>query len=237
MTDRFDTDLSVEDRLTLIESRLGLVTPAAVIPPITIGSLTNVPVPGSQIAAQWAQDASAMVVHKFATTAALKAWAAPTGTFAVALDTGILWRRAGGAAWAQFTPWSGHGVGVAVNGVQSAVLSTLQIPADPGSRVANVSACLQLDVFYDRTATIGMSVAGVQVAEAVIPRTLQLDPGSTMTRWNINLSAGNIVLAVNALAQVTVAIVIAPTPGAGTYQSFAGPAKNRVDALVTPRGY
>jgi len=224
--------LSVEQRLAQLEQRLGIAAPLAVVPPITVGSLTNVPVPGSQIAAQWAQDVSALAVHKFTTTALLKAWAAPQGAWAVALDTGVLWRRAGGG-WAQFTPWSASVAGNALNGVQSAVISTLQIPADPGLRVANISTCLQIDVFHDRTATLGLTAAGTEVAQAVIPRTLQLDPGSTMTRWNISLAA-KVALAVNTVAQVTLSIVIAPTPGLGTYQTYAGLSRNRLDALVVP---
>lgn len=223
---------TIEQRLAALES---LLAPRAATPPITIGELTNVPAPGSAIAAQWAQDISSRVVQRFTTTAALKAWTAPTGAFAVALDTGIVWRRAAGGGWAQFTPWTGHAAGVALNGVQSGVASTLQIPADIGARIATVSACLQVDVFYDREVTVGMTVAGTSVAEANVPRTTIIT-ASQVNRANITLVASNILLPVSTVVQVTVAIVVAPTPGAGTYATFAGPVRNRVDAIVTPRG-
>lgn len=223
---------TIEERLAALEA---LLAPRAAVPPMTIGELANVPVPGSSIASPWAQDVSSRIVQRFATTALLKAWAAPTGAFAVAIDTGIMWRRAAGG-WSQFTPWSGSAAGVALNGVQSGIASTMQIPADLGNHVAAVRAFLQIQVANTRDATIGMTVDGVDVAQAFIPQTGSLTPGGAMF-WNIALHADNIVLPVNRAVQVTVSVVISPTPGVGTYLTFAGPIRNRVGAMSYPRGY
>lgn len=90
---------TIEDlatRLAEIEARLGpVVTPQAVAP-ITVGELTDVPAPGSPIAAQWAAEVSNRIVHRFANYTAVNAWAAANGSFAVALDTGQIWERKAG---------------------------------------------------------------------------------------------------------------------------------------------
>lgn len=70
----------------------------------TIGELANVPEPGGGVQSQWAQDVSARVHHRFASKAALDAWAsALVGTLAITTDSGIEYRRVGGG-WARVTP-------------------------------------------------------------------------------------------------------------------------------------
>jgi Tfp pilus assembly protein PilX len=64
----------------------------------TIGSLTNVPVPGDPIRSNWPQSMTPLGVHPFASKAALDAaWAtAPNGAFAVTLDDYSWWQRRAG---------------------------------------------------------------------------------------------------------------------------------------------
>jgi hypothetical protein len=94
----------LEARLAELEIRLGIgVTPLAANPPITIGELTDVPAPGSPIASPWAQEVSNRIIHRFANKAALDAWAAANGSYAVTLDSNVLYvRRAG--VWEYTTP-------------------------------------------------------------------------------------------------------------------------------------
>jgi hypothetical protein len=153
MTDIIRTsELSIEDRLDLLESRLGVAGPLALVPPITIGSLTNVPTPGSQIAAQWAQDVSGIALHRFASKASLDAWAAPNGAYGVTVD-GILWRRVGGA-WSRVTPWSAIVAGIATfaNGLGepgaggvARTLASVVVPADPAVRLLDVSCSVRIE--------------------------------------------------------------------------------------------
>jgi hypothetical protein len=49
----------------------------------TIGELTNVPEPGAGVTSPWAQDTTNRIVHRFASFAALNAWAAGDGAQAV----------------------------------------------------------------------------------------------------------------------------------------------------------
>lgn len=89
----------LEQRVSLLEARAS-VTPAVLSPPVTIGSLTNVPAAGSQLSASWAQDASSLVVHRFANATLLTAYAAANGSLAIATDSCIVYERVGGA-WVQ----------------------------------------------------------------------------------------------------------------------------------------
>lgn len=99
MTDT--SQLTIEERLARIEARLA-PTPLVLVPPITVGSLSNVPAPGSQIAAQWAQDVSKLGVHRFPSTTArdavYSAAAAGEGAYCETADTDTLW-RSNGTAW------------------------------------------------------------------------------------------------------------------------------------------
>jgi len=232
---------TVEERLAALEARAGIAGPLAVVPPITIGSLANVPAPGSQIAAQWAQDASAKVVHPFATTAALKAWAAPNGAFAVALDNYVLWRRIANV-WSQFTPWTGSAVGIAVAGSVHDVpqpLATVNIPSDPGPRVVAVSSFLKFDLYSGRSLRISLTVDGGVVAEAVIPVTNPLTVNTENMGWNIALAASNVVVPAGRVIPVTMSTTALVTGAAGDqgYHTFGVAEYNRVDATVFPKGY
>lgn len=68
------------ERVAALEQRL-TAGPLAANPPITIGSFTNVPAPGSAILSAWAQDATKRVNHQFASAALANAWAAADGSY------------------------------------------------------------------------------------------------------------------------------------------------------------
>lgn len=233
------SQLSIEDRLALLEARTGLVTPLALVPPITIGELVDVPAPGSQIAAQWAQEVSARVIHRFANFAALNAWAAPSGSFAVTLDTGVLWRRFG-AAWGQQTPWQGTGTPAAVSapgagGPTNAIVNTLVIPADPGLRVATVHQSMTFQRYAGNPQQIvQLLVNGTNYGQTIFPQSAQ-DPTGIGGTWPYHVAkTANIPLGAN--AAVTVQSVIVSTASA-IWNIEASPIYNRLDAVVTPRGY
>lgn len=66
-------------------------------PPITIGELNDVPAVGSGIKSAWCQEVTNRIHHRFATVAALNAWAAPEGSMATVgrvtyLRTGGIWQ-------------------------------------------------------------------------------------------------------------------------------------------------
>lgn len=231
------SQLSIEDRLALLEARTGIAAPLAVVPPITIGSLTNVPVPGSQIAAQWAQDVSSIALHRFANLATIGGWAAPNGAHAIAVDTGVEYRRIGGV-WSQVTPWMGSNAGVALNGQNPGTASTLNIPADLGVRTALVSCVLKIDCFTFNKVVVQLRVDGGVLAESVIPANNIVPPGGNVNvDWNVGMSA-TVVLAANAAHAVTVVVIPdAGSTGSGIYHTLATVQHNRVDAVVTPRGY
>jgi hypothetical protein len=228
-------ELTLAERVAALEA---IVAPRATVPPITIGALTNVPVPGSQLAAQWAADASGMVVHRFATTAALKAWSsAQNGTFAVAVDTGVLYRRTAGG-WAQQTPWTATHTGIAAqyNGVAAVAINTLVVPADPGPRVMHASCFVRVErVPQTEQASVRLSVNGSSVAQAdlyTVPSTT-----SGIQAFNIYLSAGDIAVAPGATAQLDVQCFASGASGAYQWVVVANASYNRLDALLTPRGY
>lgn len=83
-------------------------------PPITIGELADVPAPGSGVKAQWHQEVTNRIQHRFATVAARDAaWPAATagvGALCVTLDTQTSWIVAAGPAWRELagptTPWT-----------------------------------------------------------------------------------------------------------------------------------
>jgi len=205
-------------------------------PPITIGELSNVPAPDSPLAAQWAQDVSSRIVQRFANKAALNTWAAPTGAHAVTLDNGVLWRRIS-TGWTQVTPWTGQAGGVAVNGVAATYqIASLTIPTDPGPRIAHVSCVLRVDVFSSTTAYVHLVVDGGWVGEWTIRNTVALTPDTTNMTWNVVLTAST-PLPVNKAVIVKVEMAHNGAGPAGNAITYAEAYRNRLDVLVTPRGY
>ena len=223
--------LSVEDRLALIESKIGIVGPLALVPPITIGSLTNVPTPGSQIAAQWAQDVSAIALHRFPTKAALNGWAAPVGAYAVTTDLGILWRRVAGG-WSQVTPWTGQAAGVATDpgnigtaNTGAIELATVTVPADPGPRVVDVSCFVRVE-----------NASGVQTYVSLYINGAPVGQWAMLTGGSLNaMLRGTVPIALNtaAIATVVIGSNAATWASARTYPDMF---LNRLDVIAVPRG-
>jgi len=208
-------DLTVEQRLAVLEARLGVGV--------------------SQIAAQWAQDVSGLVVHRFPTTVGLQAWAAPNGVLAIAVDTGLVWQRRGGV-WSQYTPWTGTNTGVALNfTVATQQASLLNIPADPGPRVASISCFIRVDLFANNSAVVELRFDGFAQAQFAIPRTTQLIPDGLNNTWNVSLQANSIAVPVGRVVPVAVVVGV-NAPGAGVGQTYATYYQNRVDAAVFPKG-
>jgi hypothetical protein len=234
-------NLSIEDRLALLEARLGVAAPLALVPPITIGELTDVPAPGSQLAAQWAQEVSARVIHHFPSYTALAGWAtAPLGSRAITLDDSLEWRKAA-AGWSQVTPWATSAPGVAVNGsINPVVTSSLNIPPDYGPRVVNLSCFVRVQVYNTVTALITLRLNGGIAAESIIPASVNLSPTGSGREWNISMSAQGLVLPINTPWVADVQISHDSGSGstaAGAIQTRAGGPFNRIDATVMPRGY
>lgn len=98
----------IETRLAQLEERLAGIAPLAFAPPMTIGELHDVPVPGSAIGAAWAEEVSARVIHRFASViardAAYPAATAGAGGMSWTNDHGgVLW-KSNGTAWVTVTP-------------------------------------------------------------------------------------------------------------------------------------
>jgi hypothetical protein len=72
-------------------------TPTPTAAPITVGELTDVPVPLSPIAAQFHQEVANRVAHRFPNVTAMNAWAAADGSLAFSLPPRFYVRTAG--AW------------------------------------------------------------------------------------------------------------------------------------------
>ena len=226
--------LTVEERLALLEARLAGPAPQAVVPPITIGSLTNVPVPGGQIAAQWAQDVTSIALHRFASKASLNAWAPPNGALAVTMDNGLVFHRVTGA-WAQYTPWSGSVPGIAwaaPTNVETSI-AAINIPTDPGPRRASLHVALRVDILFNQVTYVRLYFDGGLQCEAVVDTTGIANPGGFMIR-HVALSAGD--LSVPAGRAVGVGLTIRAT-NAFSSQTYAGPVSSRLDVLVTPDGH
>lgn len=234
-------DVTVEARLEALEAMVAAlaVEPLATVPPITIGELTNVPAPGSQLAAQWAQDVSSRIVQRFPTTAALKAWAAPGGAYAIALDTGVLWVRLA-VGWSQVTPWATSAPGVAVNGAAAAgpyTLATINIPADPFSgRIVHVSAFVRVYKYGPAPAQyVYVTHNGTNVLEAELPATNDISPGAAglVVSSTVCLSG---VFSLPANTVVPIVLMFMKAGSAGAAYVNAGANLNRLDVLVVPRG-
>jgi len=178
--------LTVEERLALLEAKLN-PSPLALVPPITVGSLSNVPAPGSQLAAQWAQDASSMVVHRFASRASLDGWAAPVGACAVTVDDGTLYRRKAGA-WSRVTPYV-DAVSPTVSTVMPpgawATVLSLTIPADPSPRLLDAVWHVRGLFFEPYDNQLALVVDGANAAQFHIPN-LDGAQGGASHYWTAN---------------------------------------------------
>jgi hypothetical protein len=229
-------DLTVEQRLAILEARLGIgVNPLALVPPITVGELTDVPAPGSQIAAQWAQEVSGRIIHRFPTKAAVDAWAAPNGSRAFQTDTSIEWRRVNGV-WSQVTPWAYATVGITVNGINPigvTLVNSLNIPADPGPRVAFISCYLRLDNYYAYVTPVNLVADGNLLGQAL---TSKVQPDSTRLFPTYNIFLGGILnLRPNVVTTVLVQVDNQSGTAASIFQTVGQPYANRIDATVFPR--
>jgi hypothetical protein len=163
--------LSVEDRLARLEQRLGVVAPLVLVPPIQIGSLSNVPAPGAQIAAQWAQDVTGLGVHRFANVAARDAAYAPAaagnGAACITLDTqtvwisnGTTWQKlmtVGGAYYQMTMTRSVAASNTSLIGTgQFNLVPTINMPATPAGSLLDISAM----VYFSQSA---LGTGGTQV--------------------------------------------------------------------------
>jgi len=233
------TITELEARIAALET---LATPAPLVttPPITIGSLTDVPAPGSPIAAQWAQNVSGMVVHRFTNLATIGGWAAPNGARAVAVDTGVEYRRIGGA-WSQITPWIGSNVGTALAGsptvpVGTVYINTVNVPADAGPRVISGSCLVRFDKW---PAAPPVTVAIVVAGTAVVQYEMQTETVDISTpafrRHNVAMSFGGVLAP--AAAVTVVQVRVTTTANYNTVGTTADITVNRLDATATPRGY
>lgn len=154
--------------------------------PITIGAITTVPNPGTPITSPWAQAVSGMVVHVFASKAALDAgWATgpSEGQFAYTIAERVLWVRGSSAGWRRVvdTSYADRAwVAVPAPGVVDATTSTAAF--SPWINCGNVTiptyatiARINLAVngFYDQTGAgndylISPSI-GSAISTAAIP--------------------------------------------------------------------
>lgn len=89
-------------------------------PPITVGELTDVPAPESPINAAFHQEVANRIVHRFATVAALNAWAAANGSVAyvtandyhyLKVPDGWVSLQIGDPDWIAYTPTNPAGSG------------------------------------------------------------------------------------------------------------------------------
>lgn len=227
---------TLEERIQALEDRLA-VTPAAV-PPMTIGELANVPVPGSAIAAQWAQDVSSRVVQRFPNGAAITAWAAPVGTFAVTLDNGVLYRRVA-AGWARYTPYSATQIGVPVAqgsaGAGTFTIATISIPADPGNRVLQISNILRVDKFQP-AGNIAVQILADGAGLGQIDLSSEKD--NSVIAGHAHVYYANMGGLFNTTPGVptTVVLQVVSTAAAGEWFIPGAASMNRLDVLAVPRG-
>ena len=148
-------ELTIEQRLAALEQRLA-PSPLALVPPITVGSLGNVPAPGSQIAAQWAQDVTGLGVHRFATATARDAVYPPAvagnGATCITLDTQTVWVSNGttwqklmnvGGLYYQMTMYhqpQGSNISFVAAMSNPQILVTINLPASPAGTLCDISA-------------------------------------------------------------------------------------------------
>jgi len=228
--------LTVEERLALLEARLA-PAPQVVVPPITVGSLTNVPVPGGQIAAQWAQDVSSIALHRFASKASLDAWAAPVGARAVTTDNNLEWRRVAGG-WSLVTPWTAAIGGITTTAPGTTTLATITVPADPGPRIITASCFLRVDKYTPANVIpVNLVINESIQARTDIPKLgLDLAGGGLQVPFYVSMDATNYPAPPSGC---TVRMDIT-TPSAGTSGEWSLHGEsywNRLDVTVAPRGY
>jgi hypothetical protein len=230
------TITELEARIAALEA--AAITPLALVPPITIGELTDVPAPGSQIAANWAQEVSARIIHRFANKAAIDAWStAPNGARAVQLDSHVEWRRVTGG-WSRVTPWTQTQAGTATPAGAATgtfTINTLAIPADLGPRSMVASCYVKVDRYTPNgTVAIRLLVNGGTVSQYDMAALKEQSPiGGGQTP-----DFASMVIAVPSIPTAAFNIDV---QAIGTYINNewsvpANPAYNRVDVCVMPRG-
>lgn len=222
------TDLStltIEERLARLEAG---INPLALVPPITIGELTDVPAPGSQLAANWAQEVSGRIVHRYANRSALDAWAAPNGSFAVTLDDMSLYRRKGGA-WSRITPYTakvGLSVAMSIPANTWTTILSLTIPADPAPRIADALWHFRVNAWEPFDNQFAIYFAGTRHSYGQVPK-VPGDAGGSGRYWSFDLSAKNIAIptntaiAVEAKAYATAVSALFPEAGDTALNSLA----------------
>lgn len=223
------TPAELEARIAELERRLG-VEPAALVPPLTIGELTDVPAPGSQLAAAWAQEISSRIVQRFPTAAALQAWAAPPGAFAVQTDTGVLWRRIA-AGWSQQTPWQARIGGTPQQPPTTApvTVASIVIPADAGARIVTATGFVRILVGGACIGFVDLVIDGQLVAQGWADN--RAFPQNPIEYTLCVASTGDLP----AGRPVTVATQVASSAPSGV-QSFAEFYRNRLDVTVMAKG-
>lgn len=211
--------LTVEERLAQIEARLGVST-TALTPPITIGELTDVPAPGSQLAANWAQEASGRIVHRYANRSALDGWAAPAGTVAITLDDGALFRRRS-SYWSRITPYTagaGLAVGTSIPANTWTTIVSLTIPADPAPRIVDAVWHFRVLAWEPYNNQFGIFLGGVRHAYGQVP-TVPGDGSGNGRYWSFDLTAKGVAIAtgvavaVEAKAYSTAPVALFPDAG------------------------
>lgn len=217
--------LSLDERVAALEALLIAPAPLAV-PPITVGELTNVPAPGSPIAAQWAQDVSSRVVQRFPTKAALDAWVPANGARGYTLDANVEYVRVS-AGWARITPLFGWASGFpGIWSPSSTSQLTVEIPADPGPRVARVT--LYLAITNSLTAGFDDYFWGLKGVDHLARRIAATDPVN-------HFASGTLV------AQLTPGVAYTAwcaldRHGTGTTAQTTAPQFNRLEVTVNPSG-
>jgi hypothetical protein len=193
MTDTNTGDL--EARLAALEAYLDPATIAALdqlkaaggraaAPPVTIGELADVPAPGSPIASAWSQEVTNRIVHRFATTAAMNAWAAANGSIACVLTAtpGLeQWFVRSKSTWQQFAGalpfgvYSPQGPTTITEGTNfkltwsAAAGSTIPLAGDLQSATIPTRGWYRIDydVIYNIPPNAGIRSAWFEIGDAV----------------------------------------------------------------------
>jgi hypothetical protein len=214
----------LEARLAELEARAGAGVQPLANPPIQIGELTDVPAPGSPIASQWAQEASARIVHRFATAAArATAFPAPVRGTASYLQTntdtegpewfdGASWRKPWNMPWGRI----GHASRVAdVNAIGTAIVDL------PGLTVT--------------FAALGFRVYRVNVHTLAAPGaaggTVYLRDGNNVTLNQCNVLGNNTGVAAGTIGGVSICHLMTPATGSITVKVSAAAASGSSFAI------
>jgi len=176
-----------------------------------------------------------MVLHRFASKASLDGWTgAPVGAAAITTDTGIEYRRIAGG-WARITPWWGAAFGVANYYVYGGTwpIATLNVPADPGPRIAQVSCVLRVDKFQPHPATfVNIMCGATNIAQTDIPPEQDTTPiAGNFHQYYVTMSA----LMQVPTAGMAIVLQVAFTGSGGQYVMIQGAVpQTRLDAVVLP---